>query len=144
MRTKAGFKALRETVGMSQQLLAHLLNVDIRSVRRWESASESAYKGAPDDAWELLEGFRNRQDWAVDTALAKVPEIEDELSDMELREVSLTYWANADQYEAAHPGEGDFWQMANADSRLIATLLRAEGYTVNFDFPGLRAVGLSD
>ena len=36
-RTKADFKALRETVGMSQQALADALHVDKRSIQRWEA-----------------------------------------------------------------------------------------------------------
>jgi DNA-binding transcriptional regulator YiaG len=36
-RTKAEFRAIRETVGMTQGMLADALGVEQRSVRRWES-----------------------------------------------------------------------------------------------------------
>lgn len=137
-RSKASFKALRETLGMSQQLLAELLHVDLRSVKRWESPTATAYKAAPDDAWELLESYAEKQAWVVETALDDVAETEERHGEPDV--VSLTYWTSADQFEAAHPGWGQFWQMANANSRLIAWTLRNEGYQVDFDFPGLEAI----
>ena len=37
MRTKAEFRAIREQLGMSQSVLADMMDVQDRSVRRWES-----------------------------------------------------------------------------------------------------------
>ena len=138
-KSKAQFKAMRELLGMSQQLLADLLSVDVRSVKRWESPTATAYKSAPDDAWELLDKYLEQQQWAVETGLQKVEETEDQMG-RPPREVSLTYWFSEEAYEAAHPGEGRFWQMANANSRIVAAILRMDGYTVNFDFPGLKSL----
>lgn len=140
--TKANFKALRESLGMSQHLLAYLMGVDKRSVQRWESPSATAYRAAPEEAWELLEGFLKRQEWVVETSLEKADEVEEELG--EARSFQITYWLSEDEYEQAHPGEGTFWQMANANSRLVAATLRAEGREVEFGFPGLMAINPSE
>lgn len=134
--TKPNFKALRETLGVSQRLLADILHVDVRSVKRWESPTNTWE--APQDAWRVLEGFLERQEWMIDTTLDKVDDIEGAMGAS--RAVSLTYWLNEDEYEAAHPGEGKYWQTANATSRIVAAILRGEGREVNFDFPGLKAI----
>lgn len=132
MRTKADLKARREMLGMSQQLFASILGVDVRSVKRWESPDAVEYKEAPSEAWDVIEGFAQQQAWVIETAL-------DNADASGADEVSLTYWRSEAEYEAAHPGEGKFWQMANANSRLIAFLLEDDGYDVDFDFPGMGA-----
>lgn len=137
MKTKADFKAKRELLGMSQQLLADLLKVDIRSVKRWESPTATAYKNAPQDAWDILDHYLERQTWTVETALDKFDELNEQTG---LAKASLTYWFSEKDYENAHPGEGKFWQMANANSRLIASQLLAEGYEVDFNFGGLKEI----
>ena len=113
-----------------------MLHVDVRSVKRWESPT-NAWE-APEDAWRVLEGFLERQEWMIDTSLDKVDDIEGAMGASHA--VSLTYWLNEDEYEAAHPGEGKYWQTANATSRIVAAILRGEGHEVNFNFPGLKAL----
>ena len=120
--TKPNFKALRETLGVSQRLLADMLH-------DWE---------APGDAWKVLETFLERQEWMIDTTLDKVDDIEDTMGASHA--VSLTYWLNEDEYEEAHPGDGKYWQTANATSRIVGAILRGEGREVNFNFPGLKAL----
>ena len=129
-RSKADFKALRETVGMSQQVLADALHVDKRSVQRWE-APGNAWE-PPADAWEVLDDARERQRWSVDTAL----EIAWEHDNVP---VSLTYWKSQEEFErAGHDGD---YQMANANARMIAAILENDGRAVSFSFGGLRAAG---
>ena len=54
--------------------------------------------------------------------------------------VSLTYWRGQAEYNAAgHDGD---YQMANANARLIACMLEADGRAVSFGFGGLRAAGV--
>lgn len=137
MRNKADFRALRELVGMSQQMLADELGVQIRSVKRWEHPNFDWQP--PQDAWDVLDEAREQQIDIVNFSLAKIREIERD-EDAEPRTVHLTYWRSAEDYEAAHPGEGENWQMANANSRLVWHALEALGYSVAFDFGGLASL----
>ena len=132
-RTKADFKALRELVGMSQQVLADALRVDKRSIQRWE-ADGNAWE-PPRDAWNVLDAARERQRWVVDEALT----IADENPRIP---VNLTYWrAQGDFEQAGHAGD---YQMANANARLIAHVLESEGREVSFDFGGLASLGTGE
>ena len=131
--TKKNFKAMRELLGMSQQLLADLMQVDVRSVRRWESPKMEDYR-PPEDAWDILERFHEKQNWIIDTTLSNLDEVEEQMEGKP-RTVNLSYWASAEEYEAAHPGEGKYWQMANANSRAVAVALGDE-YEVEFGGDG--------
>lgn len=59
-QTKIQFRALRECVGLSLAEMAERLQVNVRSVKRWESLKYPDYK-PPKDAWELLETLHNKQ-----------------------------------------------------------------------------------
>lgn len=131
-RTKADFKALRETVGMSQQALANALHVDKRSIQRWE-APENAWT-PPADAWTILDDARERQRWTVANAI----ELVSEKTDLH-GTVSMTYWRSQEEFERA--GHGGDYQMANANARMAAAFLEREGRAVSFGFGGLRAAG---
>ena len=139
--TKENFRALREMVGISQGLLAKLLHVDVRSVKRWEDPNATAYNVAPDDAWAILEKRLEIQNWAVDTALGKIPELDAMADGRELRAVKLTYYKSAEDCERAHPGEEDWWEVNNATARRIAGVLMDAGVPVEFGFEGLRIFG---
>lgn len=136
-RTKADFKALRELIGMSQSLLAEELKCNVKSVKRWENPS---YEESipPQEAWEILAKYRQLQEWHVDNALDILSQKEEELESAPAC-IDLTYWQSADEYEKAHPGEGKYFQMANANSRFVAHELMMEGYDISFKFAGLKA-----
>lgn len=137
-RTKASFKALRESLGISQQLLADLAGVNIKTVKRWESPKQVAYGMAPDDVWEILFECQEKQDWVINTALDKAEEIMEEYG--EPHSFALTYWSSEEEYEQAHPGEGRFWQVSNARTRILSRELRNMGFEVTLDFPGIKAI----
>lgn len=137
MRSKADFKALRELVGMSRAVLADRLDVSQRSVRRWESPDYDWQP--PQDAWDVLDEARKRQLEIVTYAVHKIKGIEREMGGTP-EQVDLTYWHNEEEYIAAHPDEGVDWQMANANSRLVAHELERLKYRVSFNFPGLKAI----
>lgn len=134
MRTKADLKARREGLGMSQSLMAELLGVRTMTVKRWENPNTEWT--APEDAWKLLENFEQKQQDVVEAAFDIVAEQAEELGELP-SVINLTYWRDAESYEREHPGEGKFWQMANANSRLIAFVLEQDVYTVEFNFKGL-------
>ena len=52
-RTKADFKALRETCGLSQQNVADALGVHLQTIKRWEKPSFPY--AVPDDAFDYLD-----------------------------------------------------------------------------------------
>jgi transcriptional regulator with XRE-family HTH domain len=126
---KAEFRILRELVGASQELVAAELGVDKRTIKRWESP---ATDWEPRQfAWDWLEEARMRQLDVVASAL--------EAADLQPdAPVALTYWANAAEYEAAHPRQGGYWSMANANARLVYDALTCMGREVTMDARPLR------
>lgn len=130
-RTKAAFRATRETVGMTQHALARELGVEVRSVKRWESAAYPGY-GAPQDAWDVLDAALAAQRRAVSFALGKVDEVAQGRGTYP-GHVALPYWASQRAYDAGHvPADGGDWRMANANSRLVAFALHERGIPVEW------------
>lgn len=124
-RTKTEFRAIREITGITQAALARMLNVEVRSVKRWESDTAPQYP--PLEAWQTLDAALDAQRRIVDYALSKVDE-------MEAPAVRLPYWANAEEYAAKStdaalgaPMDADSYRRANANLRAIASILMAEG-----------------
>ena len=135
MRTKAEFKALRETVGMTQTAMAKLLGVEGRSVRRWES-TESPHN-APEEAWGLLDDARARQVQAIEFAVGKVDEVAAQYG-APPDEVALPYWASQEQYDELHfPKDGGDYRMVNATLRLLAHVLGERGVRVRWGDSGI-------
>lgn len=131
MRPKAAFAATRETVGMTQTELARRMGVEVRSVKRWESPKAEGYH-APDAAWDVLDAALAAQDKAVEFALAKVDGIIAEAG-RPPKSVRLRYWRSQDEYDAVHePADGGSFRMANANSRLVASVLRLRGIVVEW------------
>lgn len=130
-RSKAEFRALRETVGMTQQCMARLLNVEVRSVKRWESSSMPTYH-APQDAWDILDDAIAAQRRAVSFALGKVDEIAAEAGH-DPATVELVYWTSQEDYIKHHSvDDGGDWRQANANSRLVAFALHERGIAVRW------------
>ena len=130
--TKANLRALRETIGMSQQLLADMLKVDVRSVKRWEAPNNSWEP--PEDAFRLLERYYQLQSDQLDDALDKADAVMD-MADGKPQATALNYYTSQGEYEAVHPGEGAMWQMVNATTRLIGIHLDAMGWEVDYVYP---------
>nr|AHF24280.1 hypothetical protein [uncultured bacterium Contig1770] len=129
---KVEFRARREMVGMSQQMLADKLGVALRSVKRWENPTYPWQP--PEDACDVIDEACEKQAQVVDAAVSKA-------LDSGADEISLTYWRDAAHYAQGHGGDGSGWQMANANSRMIAAVLEWQGIDVSFGFQGLAAMG---
>lgn len=130
-RSKAEFRALREMVGMTQQHMARLLDVEVRSVKRWESSSMPTYH-APQDAWDILDDAIAIQRRAVSFALGKVDEIAQDAGH-DPATVELVYWASQEDYKTHHSvDDGGDWRQANANSRLVAFALHERGIAVRW------------
>lgn len=134
-RTKATFKALRETVGLSQDNVAKDLGVSVTSVKRWE---RPGYQYPPADAWEyMLDAYRAHCD-AVNGALEQVDEIADLVGhDPEL--VPITYWRTQEQYDRAGRDPG-YVGVVNACARAVGDELLKQGIEVEWRFPEEGAV----
>ena len=137
VRNKAALKALRETVGMMQRDLAEALDVDVRSVKRWESPATEGYR-APGDAWHVLENARETQRQQVAYALKVVREQEETLGHAPSA-VALTYYRDQEQYDACGRDVGPYG-VANANARAVADALEREGYQVEWRYPDEGAV----
>lgn len=131
-RSKSEFRAMRETLGITQQRLADDLGVRILSVKRWESPKYA--QQAPAEAWELLDVLMAVQDSAVQAALSQVQAIAREQG-TEPREILLPYWSSQNDYLEHHynAAESDAsWSEVNATSRRVANVLRWMGHEVRW------------
>ena len=99
-RSLAEFRAIRETVGMTQGMLAAELGVEPRSVRRWESPSYEGYR-PPRDAWDALDAALDAQRRGIEAALGKVDEIAQERGAYP-KSVMLPYWTSQEAYDEGH------------------------------------------
>ncbi|MDY4522520.1 MAG: hypothetical protein SPD80_02860 [Atopobium sp.] len=129
-RSKAEFRALRETLGLTDARLADLAGVQERSVRRWATPSDTGYR-APADVWELLDDMREQMQAAIDVALDIVEQQTEEYG--AARAIQLPYWFSAVDYRQHHyTDDGRDWRFANACSRAVAIALETQGYEVEF------------
>lgn len=139
-RTLAEFRAIRETVGMTQGMLAAKLGVEPRSVRRWESPTNDYYP--PQDAWDALDAALDTQRRGIAAALGKVDEIAKERGAYP-KSVMLPYWTSQDAYDEGHyVDDGGDLRMANATNLLLAYALHERGIRVEWaDGPTVPRMG---
>lgn len=136
-RTKAEFRALRETVGFSQHALAAELGVSPLSVKRWERPDIDGYN-PPADAWDLLDSCLAAHDRMVAETFAEVRRQVKAIG-RKPECIPITYYRNQAQFDALGRDEG-YYGVANANARDLAGKLRRAGYTVEFRYPGGGAV----
>lgn len=135
---KADLKAVREAVGINQIDLANLMDVTVRTIKRWE---QIGWEEPPDEVWDLL--FELVQDHEASVAeLVERTEASARAHAAERRAagrdpwiVELPYYKNQDHYEQFphRPRSQHAW--GNAISRRAADILRLKGYTVYFYYP---------
>lgn len=135
-RTKAGFKALRERVGLSQQDVANELDVNVKTVKRWEQP-QFPYD-APEDAWELLEHALDVQKQQVEYAVSVLKEQAESFGKMP-NQVTLTYFRDQAMFDK-YGRESDPYGQANANARAAAAELERIGANVVFAYPGDGAI----
>lgn len=132
MHSKAELRAVRESLGLTQQRMADLLGVKVLSVKRWELPRYP--QQAPDDAWELLDDHMRRQDVAVQAALSQMDRIAMNMGGYP-DEVALPYWSSAEDYKMHHyldDGGAESWVEVNATNRRIAFALRERDIAVRW------------
>lgn len=129
--TKADFRAMREQTGYSQQALADALNVNVKTVKRWEHEADASQP--PVDAWDLLEAAlgvqRRMAAYAVNVARKQEAAL-----GAKPQAVQLTYFRDQAMFDRYGRDEG-YFGVANANARAAAAALRAEGHGVSFSYP---------
>ena len=122
----AQFRAMRETLGLSQQDVAEEVGVDRGSVKSWEAG----VCPIPPDVARWLVSEKAVADYAVDSAVCDVLVLQNQPTT-----VSLTYYRTQEEYDSSGHGEGRFG-ISNANARRVAEALEAEGIGVEFFYPG--------
>ena len=134
--TKADFRAMRETAGYSQQALADALNVNVKTVKRWEHEADASQP--PVDAWDLLEAAlgvqRRMAAYAVNVARKQEAAL-----GAKPQAVQLTYFRDQAMFDRYGRDEG-YFGIANATARAAAIELMREGFMVEFRYPTEGAV----
>lgn len=126
--TKADFRAIRETIGLTQGDVAKACGVALRTAKRWEHPD---WQEPPEDACEWLLGMLERHDVAVDAmvdeAMALVREHGSEV-------VSIIYYRDQSQYDACGR-EPVPYGFVNSIAREVALDLNGEGIETEFCYP---------
>ena len=122
----AQFRAIREMLGLSQQDVADAVEVDRRSVKRWESGEYPV----PDDVAEWLMAERASADYTVRNVVKDILSAE-----VVPATVSLTYYRTQEEYDSFRRDDGPFG-ISNANARRVADALEAEGIACEFYYPG--------
>lgn len=128
----ATFRALRETTGISQRLIAETLGVEERSVKRWERGD----RAVPNDVAEWIEDMVRDHDAAVSQTVRELQKMVKEIDDGQ-PPIDLTYYRTQAEYDLAGRDEGDYG-MVCARARSIAEALRELGYEVEFNYPEIK------
>lgn len=127
--TAANFRALRELCGITQQHAADAMEVQIRTVKRWEKGETPV----PDDALEWL------RQCAVEHTLGVRTELGEIMAMAEPGEaICLTYYRTQEQadLEAEIQGcEAGPYQFVNAVRRSVGERLTDMGYLVSYKYP---------
>ncbi len=136
-RTKADWKALRETIGISTGSLASYLNKNISTVQYWENPGRAARRYHPTQkAWEMLEQLRAKQksvvDQLVDAAVRRArAEGASFMGEGGHPLAVLYYYRNRAEYYRSDRGDIG---ILNATSRQAALRLEQMGFEVRFRY----------
>lgn len=134
-RTKVNFLALRKSLGVSRQMIAHALYVQERSTQRWEDLRDQDAHFPPEDAWQYLFNMQAQQDEDVAFAISKVQGFEKERGKKPTH-VTLVYYLTQREYAEFHrPRDGGSYKYANIASYKTADALRRLGFVVDFVTP---------
>ena len=135
---KADLKAVREAIGINQIDLANMLDVTVRTIKRWE---QIGWEEPPDYVWDLLQELvedherrvRELVEGTVAQAAANAPARRAAGRNPWI--VELPYYKNQDHYEQFPHRKRSQHAWGNAISRRAADILRLRGYTVYFYYP---------
>lgn len=132
--TKADFRAIRETIGLTQGDVAKACGAALRTVKRWEHPD---WQEPPSDAWAWLLDMLDRHDALVDEAVDRALAIVGEHG--EPAAVVITYYRDQAQYDA-HGRDPGPYGFANSVAREVALGLNGEGVETEFRYPDEGAI----
>lgn len=132
-KTKAAFKAVRESCGLSQQDVADEAGVRILSVKRWENPDHPSQP--PDDVWAFLLAARGAMHEDAREAAREIAEsykAADGAGD-----VAIDYYRNQEQLDEVQLSGGvdEPVGYCNARARLIGNLLDKAEVPYTFEYP---------
>lgn len=128
-KTKAQFRAYRESLGLSQHDIAEALGVQERSVRRWEQPGCYA---PPEASWGWLDDMRKLHDTMVGGSMDTVRELAQQAG-KNPGAVSMFYWRSQEECDL-HARERAPYGFLNAVTREVARLLEADGLEARLQF----------
>lgn len=132
-RSKADFRALREGIGLTQQNIADVFGISVRTVKRWEHPD---WGEIPEDVWEYLEGMADLHDRMVEDMRAAMVKKYQETG---VDSLTITYFRDQQQYNENGRDEGPYG-FVNAVARDIAAECSHYGLSVCFRYPDDGAV----
>lgn len=129
--TPATFRALREQLGYTREQLAGVLNVSVRTIKRWEQPNgKEPPAGVVDEVLRL----KDKQDFVVSQSLEVFAQAKEQAG-TEPKCVNISYFQDQAQFDVFGRDEGLF-NVANANSRAAALALEVlEGCEVEFNYP---------
>ena len=132
--SKADFRAIREMLGITQDIAALALGVQAQTVKKWEK--ERCATLPPEDACKWLTEMWAKHNKIVNSVVAQNEALYKSVN-CTPENITLTYYRNAQDYRKYGRDNrgGDTWQMVNARTRAIAQALMAKGYMVKFQYP---------
>lgn len=134
MNSKARFRALRETIGITQAQAAETFGVQPRAVRRWESPT--APQLPPEGVLEEMERMADERARAIESTVKAtekfIADAVENVEGREVSEVSLPYWSSQAAYDEWHPATPGDYRRVNSISRGVADALRSRGLEVKW------------
>jgi len=120
-------------VGISQQRLADELGIDVRTVKRWEAGNGGSIT---EEAWAVINLAVEQQNSVVENALTAMDEVTEYsgLEPEDIPAIALSYYRSQVHYDEFGRDKGDYAQ-ANANSRAVAAVAEALGYSTCFRYP---------
>lgn len=122
----AEFRLKRMTLGLAVEELAERLNVDRRTVKRWETG----YWEITPEAEAYLRGLWDAKLAMIDGVLEYLDGQEDAHGEPEA--VDLTIYKSGESHHRADPGQT--WGEHTASVGMIVTVLELYGYRVNVGY----------
>lgn len=141
---KADLKAVREAIGINQIDLANMLDVTVRTIKRWE---QIGWEEPPAKVWDLLQELVYDHERSVEELVENIEAAARRHAPARRAAgrdpwiVEVPYFKNQDHYEQFPHRKRSQHAWGNAISRRAADILRLKGYRVYFYYPEAGELG---